>query len=112
MNFDGYGPAKSVNVIFWRDNNGAPGKALARGTYNDLSCADQAGSFSCQLPKKLKLKPGHYWVTVQANLSFIGGDGEWGWELNSEVHSYSAVQSCGAGCWSPLNYDLMFDLKT
>ena len=120
--FNGSGPAKSVNVIFWNDDNGIPGTAVNNGAYDDLHCAGmETGSFSCRLPKRLKLLSGHYWVTVQANCSFTGNCGEWGWELNSVIRNDPAVWECCydvCPTWGPLNYcvgyndDFMFDLKT
>lgn len=124
--FNGSGPAKSVNVVFWKDNRGEPGNTVARGAYNDLACSDRSGSFSCRLPKKLRLKPGHYWVTVQANCGFYTC-GEWSWDLTSVIHNdpaeWEEYNSFNSPCptWGTLevcfgnaawNGDLMFDLKS
>lgn len=123
--FNGSGPAQSVNVIFWKDYHGYPGNAVAHGTYDDLSCADRSGSFSCRLPKRLQLKAGHYWVTVQANCSYYTC-GEWSWDETSVIHNDAAeweeYYTFGGPCptWDTLanclgSYftgDLMFDLKT
>ena len=110
--FDGSGPATSEIVTFYNDNNGVPGTVVKHGTFTDLSCIDNAGSFSCTLPRKVKLKAGHYWVAVTANINFDSGAGEWGWASSSVIHNDSAVQSCGTGCWTALGEDLLFDLKT
>lgn len=120
----GSGPAKSVNIYFYQDNNGLPGQIVR--SFKNLGCDDDSGSFACRLPKKVRLAAGHYWLSVVANCSFEGGCGQWGWELRSVISNDPAVWECpGADCaacptWDTLydclgsdyNGDLMFDLKT
>lgn len=119
--FNGLGPAKSENVIFWKNSDGTPGGPVKRGTYDKITCADTSGSFACKLPRKLILRAGHYWVTVQANLMYSAG-GEWGWDMSSVIHNDDA-QWEDPGPWVPCphwatlyncvgyNGDFMFDLK-
>lgn len=114
--FNGSGPATSENITFYKDASGVPGKTVKKGSFSALSCSDSGGSFSCTLPKKVRLKPGHYWVSVVANMNFISGAGEWGWEESSVIHNDPAVWgTCSGGVcgdWQSLGEDLMFDLKT
>jgi len=85
--YNGPGPAKSEDVIFYRDDNGVPGKRIARGLFRSLVGADENGSFAITLPGHgLSLKPGTYWVAVIANCSYKGGCGEWAWELSTVDH--------------------------
>jgi len=77
--FNGSGPAVSENVTFYKDKGGHPGKVVAE--YDGVAGVDSFGSFAISIPKT-KLKAGHYWVAVQANLDFQAG-GEWGWENQS-----------------------------
>jgi hypothetical protein len=63
----------------------------------------------------VKLKGGKtYWVSVQANIDFLGGAGEWGWELSLDTNGNPAVwQAPGSDCptWCQLDSDLMFAVK-
>jgi hypothetical protein len=77
--FNGTGLADSVNVYFYKDKNGHPGKLVASAEGIDAG-DDGFGNFAISLPKKsATLKSGHYWVSVQVNMSFSTGQGEWGW---------------------------------
>lgn len=77
--FNGSGPADSENVTFFKDKNHKVGKTVAE--LDNLHGTDVGfGSFDITLGDKgVKLKSGHYWVSVVANFSFSPG-GEWGWE--------------------------------
>jgi hypothetical protein len=76
--FNGSGPATSESVTFFKDKNGTVGKTVAE--LDNLNGADDNGSFAITLGNKgVKLRSGHYWVSVVANLSFEAG-GEWRWE--------------------------------
>jgi len=96
--FNGYGPAVSENVFFYKDSKGLPGKLVHE--FDNLSGKDDGtGSFAITLPGiGQKLMPGvHYWVSVQINMDFQVG-GEWGWEESSVVHGEpSAWQNPGGG---------------
>ena len=119
--FNGPGPATAENVTFYTDNNGVPGSVVK--AYTGLSCTDSGGSFSCKI-KKTKLKAGHYWVSVTANMNFAGGAGEWGWEGNSVINNDPAQwENPGGGfgvcpTWGSnqaclgYNQDDMFDLRS
>lgn len=76
MYFNGSGPA-TENVTFFKDKNGKVGKVV--DDLEGLHGADNAGSFAITLGKKgVKLKSGHYWVAVVADMSDLGV--EWAWE--------------------------------
>jgi hypothetical protein len=94
--FNGVGPATSENVTFYMDKGGLPGKTMA--TFANVVGVDNGtGSFTITLPKAVKLKPGKYWVSVQANLAFLVG-GEWGWEsITTVVGSPAAWENPGGG---------------
>jgi hypothetical protein len=121
--FDGSGPATSENVIFYRSRNGLPGKAIAKGTFNYLQGVDDHGTFAIALPNGgLRLKAGHYWVSVVANISVIEAGG-WSWKINATQHDDQATWQNPQGgygvcpSWNTLEYcvsqagDLMFELK-
>jgi hypothetical protein len=108
--------------VFYKDKKGAPGKEVASF---DVAGADNGfGSFVIKLPKAVKLKAGHYWMSVQANMDFSAG-GEWGWENQVETVGSSAMWEnpnggFGTGCnkWSVENVcipdgqgDHMFTLR-
>ena len=76
--FNGSGPAKSESVTFFKDKHAKVGKIV--DDLEGLHGTDDFGSFAITLGEKgVKLKSGHYWVSVVTNMDFSGG-GEWGWE--------------------------------
>lgn len=105
--FDGTGPARSLNIAIFKNKGDLPGKLVAE--YDAIEIfSDGQGSFVVRLPKWLKLKPGRYWISVQANMDFSGG-GEWGWETASiMVDNPAQFQNPGdgfaTGCttWMPV----------
>ena len=126
--FGGPGPARSENVIFYRNNNGYPGRRLRDGRFNRLEGVEGRGNFAITLPNQgLTLKPGTYWVSVIANLHFDKSTGgEWGWDVSSVQHGNQAVwRNPCLGCWGECGDawgtiedcvnasgpDLMFDLQ-
>jgi hypothetical protein len=93
--FNGYGPATSETVTFYKDAGGLPG---AIGKSKTKAGTDSAGSFVIGLGKKgVKLPNGHFWVSVVANMDFSTG-GEWGWEARTVQNgSPAAWQNPGGG---------------
>ena len=118
--FNGPGPTTGVNVFFYKNKKGLPGKLVSE--VDGASFTDNFGSFAVQTGG-VKLKAGTYWVSVQADMNFTGGAGEWGWEVNSvQTGNEAAWQNPGGGfavcpTWGPvtscLGYgpDFMFTLK-
>ena len=96
--YNGYGPAASETVYFYKNKGGLPGKLAAE--CDGVAGSDNgSGSFTIKIPKscKVKLKAGTYWVSVQANMDFLSG-GQWGWEVNSVQNgNASAWQNPGGG---------------
>ena len=92
--FNGSGPARDETVTFYKDKNGHPGKTVSSQT---AAGSDSFGSFNIKLGSSVKLKPGHYWVSVVANLDF-GAGGEWGWEnQTTTVGDPAQWQNSGGG---------------
>lgn len=79
--FAGSGPASSENVTFYRNMGGAVGGVISNQV-NLKGEDDGAGNFTIMLNSSVGLRPGTYWVSVQANLNF-GTGGQWGWNTNS-----------------------------
>jgi len=80
---NGGGVAASENVTFYRSAGGAPGEEIA--SYPGLVGAPEGiygASFLISLPRPVKLEAGRYWVSVQVNLDFTGGN-LWHWELRA-----------------------------
>jgi len=99
--FNGSGPASSVNVTFYNHVVGRKGKRSTPGTVRKAYSAvvpaiDNFGSFAITLPNAIRLKPGNWWVSVQANLDFFAG-GEWGWENQTTAVGNPAVWRNGGG---------------
>ena len=115
--------AESENVSFYKDRSGMPGNAVKNGTFSNVNGTDAAGNFAIVLPGRgLKLKPGHYWVSVVINTGFNGAI--WGWDVASVRHGKQAAwqnpeEGWGYGCqtWCAIENagasgpDLMFDLQ-
>ena len=96
--YNGYGPSTSENVIFYKDAGGKPGSVVKNGEVDNIAGADNAGSYTLKLGKGVKLKKGHYWVSVVSNCSFGGGCGQWGWATNTVAHGSAAQwQNPGGG---------------
>jgi hypothetical protein len=122
--FAGSGPATSENVYFYKNHKDLPGTAISGTPFMNVVGKDNDGSFKIVFPKKLRLRAGHYWVSVQANCD--QSCGQWGWELSTVVHNGEAAwqqPGCGWSCcptWETLAncfnpywiYDFMFDLKS
>jgi hypothetical protein len=119
--FSGSGPVRSVNVIFYSDKSGVPGKVVHE--FDNRKVIDNTGSFAIALPKAIWMKPGRYWVSVVANMDFTTG-GEWGWETQTTSQGGAALwQNPGGGfgscttwgttgnCVSNGAGDLMFTLR-
>ena len=84
----GDGPARSMHVTFYKDKGGKPGAVVA--DYPEVTGGDNgSGSFNLKLPAPAKLKPGSYWVSVQANMDMFGG-GQWAWQQRSVVNGTPA----------------------
>jgi hypothetical protein len=110
--FNGSGPAGYENVVFYKDKGLYPGKALKKGTFNNIKGAESGGNFAITLPGKgLKLEPGHYWVSVIPYCDFATGCGEWGWELSSVQNGNQAVSRSTGSKWIIAGPGLMFDLQ-
>lgn len=75
MTFNGSGP-QTVDVVFYKDKNHKPGKVKASGTFT--AKGNDSGSFVVDLGTGVKLKPGHYWLSVVAKMDI--GQGEWHWQ--------------------------------
>ena len=75
----GGGPARSVNVSFYTNDNvsGLPGNPIC--TFADLAFVDVAGDFTIPVPNPCCLTAGTYWLVVQVNMDF-DPTGQWFWE--------------------------------
>jgi len=119
--YNGPGPAASETVSFYRDAGGLPGALISSQT---LTGVDTGGSFNMTLPAFVRLRPGTYWVSVQANMDFTP-NGQWGWETRTVMSGNGAAwqnpgNGFGTGCTSWANLlaciptgggpDLMFAL--
>ena len=83
------GPADSMGVYFYKDKHGKPGKRIAQFTvipppYNGN------GSFPLDLGRGVKLKPGHYWLSIQANQRFDFA-GQWSWATSESTTDNPAM---------------------
>jgi len=67
----GSGPPSSVDLVVYSDSAGLPDVPVCSYPTQspDISVAD----FTFHLPFPCMLQPGHYWMSVQANLDSAGG---------------------------------------
>ena len=87
----GGGPATSENVIFYKNtvnskHQNVPGAKVKSVT---LKGTDTSGKFVISGITGVKLAAGHYWVSVQANMSF--STGLWLWESRTVQSGSPAV---------------------
>jgi len=101
--FNGSGPQDGVNLFLYKNKHGLPSGAPLVECDN-LTPTDNFGSFTIKVPKSCKLhaKGGTsgktYWLSVQANMNFVGGRGEWGWENQTTSEGNPAAwQNPGGG---------------
>ncbi len=100
--YQGSGSPRSMHVTFYQDNQGTPGAVLSgqkRLAYTDET---GSGSFDITLNRPVTFDPGHYWVSVKANMSYTKS-GEWFWNTNNEVNGVpaqwrNAHDGFGTGC--------------
>ena len=73
----------SINIYFFSDRNGLPGAEITGCVYKNILPEDTTDpDFVIDLPSRCRLEPGHYWVSVQANISFAA-NGQWFWHENT-----------------------------
>ncbi len=78
------GGAASQHVTFYKNKANLPQNVVA--DFPAVVGADTSGSFLITLPSKVNLKPGKYWVSVQANMDFLPAGIQWYW-MNRSVQS-------------------------
>lgn len=111
------GPADSENLFFYKDNNALPGTLVAE--CDGIAGTDDGyGSFAIRIPKTcpVKLKAGHYWLSVQANQDF-GCCGQWYWSESSVINGKMAAwqqpgDAWGTGCITYQNMQTCWGGKT
>lgn len=98
------GSAASANVFFYKDNAGLP-KERTLVECDNVSTNDggATGDFAMSLGDcKVKLKAGHYWVSVQANLDFSSPAEQWYWDTNTTPLGSAAAWQDPNGGWAAL----------
>jgi hypothetical protein len=122
--YNGYGPADSENVFFYRDSGGLPGTLKAE--VDNVVGTDDGGPFVIPTGG-VRLKGGAggtvFWVSVQINMSFLNG-GQWAWETRKVQEGNPAAWRNPTGewgfcrtwevlhdCWQSAGPDFMFALS-
>ena len=122
------GTAASVNVNFYADNGGFPDATPVTGcSYSGVSPMQTSGSYVITLPAACSLLPGTYWVAIQTNQDFGGGNGQHFWSNRTVASNSGAVwrnpnDGFGRGCtdWDRMttcnvgggvNPDFLFDVR-
>lgn len=90
--YNGFGPADSITLTFYKNKKGMPGSVVSTKTVN---ATDSAGSFNAKY--KGKLKKGTYWMSAVVNMDFAVG-GQWGFENTSNsIGAAGMFQNPGDG---------------
>lgn len=101
-------PAESVNVFVYEDDNGFPGDQIYEGIELEVINGLETGNFVIDFTDPLVLEPGHFWISVQANLDFFPDNQQWFWQKR-EIQNFneSVLRNPGdgfqTGCktWAP-----------
>ena len=93
--FNGPGPANDWNVFIYADNGGLPGTLVYSSLNQPVSV--NGTTFTVNLSPAACLAEGHYWIEIQANMTFVP-NGEWGWtDRTVQSNSPAAWQNPGGG---------------
>ncbi|HEX4079279.1 MAG TPA: hypothetical protein VHX61_10470 [Rhizomicrobium sp.] len=121
----GSGTPASENVYFYWNDQGRPGKPVKGGSFTNLNGSGDP-DFAIRLRKGVRLRAGHYWVSVQANCAPFLGCSEWDWATTATIANHEAIweqpdNAYNTGCrsWHVLEHcfgsayagDFMFALK-
>ncbi len=71
------GPSPSFIVEIYADNAGLPA-ITPLFSQNNLSYIELSGLFTISLSGPIHLAPGHYWISIMAEMPF-SPNGQWGW---------------------------------
>lgn len=119
-----YTTSITENVFFYKDKNGVPGRLVRNGSFLNLNGTGNP-SFAMSLGTGVRLKAGHYWVSVVVNCDYETGCG-WGWGETSTISNDAALwenpgngHTTGCTTWTALGTclgsaytgDLMFELQ-
>jgi hypothetical protein len=105
-------PPDSLDVLFYRDDDGLPGSVIGTCRFEQIQPEDENNpSFIINLPRPCRLLPGKHWVSVRANMFFLA-DGQWFWNESTEQRLSPFVwenpgNGFGTGClvFSPAQAD-------
>jgi len=105
-------------IKFYADSAGSPGAIVAGGSFSGFgnpkvgACTTIAGFATCNydvnLPGAgLSLLGGHYWVSIQADLS--PAPPQWGWDTSNSLSGNARQNAFGTG-FGPVGVELAFNL--
>jgi hypothetical protein len=100
------GEVVSANITFFKDLNGKPGKVVAELLAAPIT-RNVDGNLAIALSTPVKLKAGHYWLSVQGKTKEVGT--VWMWNASKGFYgSRAVIQNPGdgyeLGCrdWTPI----------
>lgn len=79
--FNGTGPVTTFIVEIYADNSGLP-NSTALFSQTGLTYTDVGGLFSIPLSSTIQLDPGHYWISIMADMDFLLY-GQWAWQMHA-----------------------------
>jgi len=91
-------PTESVNVRIYQDGGGLPGGLIREELDLVPQVGLDTGSFMVDLPSPFALDPGHYWLSIQANLDFFPDNRQWCWQKrDASSYGQAALRNPGDG---------------
>ena len=95
--------ATSINIWFYKDSDGLPGEEVYAALEVEAVDGLDTGSFIINLSSPAALAPGHYWVSVQANLDWLPDNRQWPWRKRTVQHASESAwrnpgNAFGTGC--------------
>jgi hypothetical protein len=104
-----------VNIFIYEDGGSSPGALVA--SYVGVVTTTVPDDLTVPLSPALMLRPGTYWISVQADVSSLGSGNGWLWAVRQDPTGATGVWrnpgggfGGGAEDWTPFQ-DLEFDLR-
>lgn len=88
---EGQGSADSFNVTIYLAGKHGPGKVVRQLEALPFTEPCGQGRGCTQIVLTKKLQPGHWWLSVQANLDFSQTGEQWSWGTNETVRRSGAM---------------------
>ncbi len=89
-------PSFTVDLAVYADSSGTPGALVAQMTETPVVTG---GTLTVTLTSPLRLDPGTYWMSVEANLAFGANENQWAWGVRKPGVVYDGLWRNPNGGW-------------